>query len=435
MAIPIVPILFGAEALGLLVSLAAIARFSYRQHCSIASAPRLIHHHHSQQSTDKETLLASDPSPSTLHAPTSLSVIIPAYNEELNLQDCVKSILTSQLPPHLALEVWIADDESTDGTAAIVAELVALDSRVHGFTVPPRPNQNWRGKTWACTQAAERAIGDYLLFIDADVRLHPAAIAVALDHAQRHQADLLSCAPEIVCGCLAEWLVQPLIMGLLAVGFQFDALNDPTNPTAFAAGPFMLFRRAPYQHIGGHRAVAHEVVEDVELARRVKAAGLRLRYVLGLGLVQVRMYRSFAALWEGWTKNLYLGAQRNVAAMGLIAIAMVFLYVLPWWGLLTSLAIVFYAITFYPVVASPILPEFSLPWASALLLLLTLVTLGSQYWLRYRSAHLFQQPLRYWWLSWLGGSIVAAMAIVSIVKTETGWGWTWRGRSLAVKQP
>lgn len=387
--------------IGLLASLATIAWFSYRLRQSIVAAPRL--------------------EPATISlAPCTLTVIIPAYNEELNLQDCVQSVLASDLPPTVELAVWVADDESTDQTAAIAQALADTDRRLHVLTVPPRPTQEpWRGKNWACAQAANHATGDYVLFIDADVRLTPGAIAAALADMQSHQTDLLSCAPEIICGCFAEWLVQPLIMGLLAVGFQFDAINDPSNPKAFAAGPFMLFRRQAYETIGGHRTVAAEVVEDVELARRIKRQGYRLRYVLALGLVQVRMYRSFAALWEGWTKNLYLGAQRSIAAMFLIVMAMKLLYIFPWLVLASILVLVGHL--------SPMVHPLLLVTAAGLLVL----TLAAQYGLRRYCAHLFHQPLHYWWLSWLGGGIVMAMTIASVIKTETGWGWTWRGRSLA----
>ncbi|MCS6813014.1 MAG: glycosyltransferase [Cyanobacteria bacterium] len=386
---------------GLLASLAAIAWFGYRLRQSMAAAPHL--------------------EPATIAlTPCTLTVIIPAYNEELNLQNCVQSVLASDLPPTVELSVWIADDESTDQTAIIAQALAATDTRLHVLTVPPRPTQElWRGKNWACAQAANQATGDYVLFMDADVRLAPGAIAAALAESQSYQIDLLSCAPEIICGCFAEWLVQPLMMGLLAVGFRFDAVNDPSDPTAFAAGPFMLFRRQAYAAIGGHRAVAAEVVEDVELARRIKRQGYRLRYVLALGLVQVRMYRSFAALWEGWTKNLYLGAQRSIAAMFLIAVAMALLYVFPWLAL-TSIPV----LAWHPSRVSHPLLLFT---AVGLLVL----TLAAQYGLRCYCAHLFHQPLYYWWLSWLGGGIVMAMAIASVIKTETGWGWTWRGRSLA----
>jgi cellulose synthase/poly-beta-1,6-N-acetylglucosamine synthase-like glycosyltransferase len=387
----------------LLLSGYVIFRFNQSFQASIASAPRL-------------TL----PSTSSTSLPM-IAVVIPAYNEEINLRDCVEAVLNNELPDPQQLQVWIADDESTDGTRAIATNLVTQDPRVHLVAVPPRPTTEvWRGKNWACAQAVEQAQGEYLLFIDADVRLEKGAIAAALVEAQVSNADLISCWPEIVCGCLSEWLAQPIIVRLLAAGFNFGAVNDPAQPeVAFAAGPFMLFRRAAYDRIGGHRAVADDLVEDVALARQIKASGLKMQLMLGEDIATVRMYRNLAGLWEGWTKNLHMGSQRNVSATLLIAVISVFVFVVPWFGIVVN----------GTVLLDLGLSEggwFLIPLIGALVLLIW----ESLLWRR--QAVILALPVRYWGLSWLGGLLVAAIAIASIIKTETGWGWTWRGRSLAL---
>jgi glycosyltransferase involved in cell wall biosynthesis len=372
-----------------------------------------------QASISSATCLAPVVTPPAV-LPT-IAVIIPAYNEAINLRDCVEAVLDSELPDPATLQLWIADDESTDNTEVIAQSLVAQDPRVHLVAVPPRPTTEvWRGKNWACAQAAEQARGEYLLFIDADVRLERGAIAAALVEAQASRADLLSCLPEIMCGCLAEWLAQPIIVRMLTAGFNIGAVSDPAQPdVAFAAGPFMLFRRAAYDHIGGHRAVADDLVEDVALARQIKAFRLNMRLMLGLGLVKVRMYQNLAALWEGWTKNLHMGAQRKVSATLLVALISLFVFVVPWLGILMS-SLVFFKVG--PQEGMVLL----LPLMSASALLLWESILWRQ------QAVLLAIPVRYWGLSWLGGLLVAAIAIASIIKTETGWGWTWRGRSLAL---
>mgnify|MGYP005837538529 CR=1 FL=1 len=372
----------------LLISIGAIAIFTKRLLKSLAAAPRLA-------------LSLDIPSPFP-----SVSVVIPAYNEEINIADCVQAVLASELPPDAQLEVWVADDQSSDRTLAIAQSL--SDPRLRVVPVPPRPqDQVWRGKNWACAEVSPLAKGDFLLFIDADVRLEPQAIQTAIAHAVQYQTDLLSCAPEIVCGCLAEWLVQPIMMCVLAVGFDFAAVNNPQDPTAFAAGPFMLFRRPAYEQIGGHRAVASQLVEDVELARLIKGNGLKLNYLLALGIVKVRMYQSFLALWEGWTKNYFLGAQSNLGTTLFSALVMLLVFVVPWLGLAISLGQGW---------------GYDLIWSW--------VALTLQYRLRILAANQFGQPLRYSYLSWVGGAVVAAIAITSIIKTKTGWGWTWRGRPL-----
>lgn len=388
----------------LVAALVAIAIFTKRLQASLAQAPNLA------------------PVASDVRDTSSISVVIPAYNEEINIRECVRSVLQSELADSTKLEVWIADDESQDRTGAIARELAAMDERVKVVTVPPRPQDRvWRGKNWACANAAPHAVGEYLLFIDADVRLEPGAIAAAIAESKAHQSDLFSCAPEMICGCFAEWLVQPIMMSILAVGFNFETVNDASDlESAFAAGPFMLFKRDAYERIGGHRAIADELVEDLELARLIKKSGLRLRYILGLGLVKVRMYRSFAALWEGWTKNFYMGTQRNLGATLYCAFAMTLIFVMPWVGLILS------TVSYQLSVNGT--KEFSI-----LAIAMSLVAIAAQYYLRSSAARSFQQPLRYWWLGWLSGAIVVAIAIASAIKTETGWGWTWRGRSLAIQ--
>lgn len=389
------------------VALVAIAAFAYRLTQSLQAAPRL------QPAVDL-------PAPPVI---PSVDVVIPAYNEAETIRTCVEAVLTTVLPPETSFTVWVADDQSTDATGAIAAELAAQHPHVQALPVPPRPEgELWQGKNWACAHAAQFAQGDYLLFIDADVRLSPGAIAAALAEAQTHRADLLSCGPKIDCGCLAEWLVQPVMMSAIAIAYDFNAINESLAvDDAFAAGPFMLFRRDAYDNIGGHAAIADVIVEDVELARQIRRHGLRLRFVLGVDQVAVRMYSSFAALWEGWTKNYYLGTKENLPLTLLSAFTIGLVYVMPWVGLWAT------------GVVALLKPEFSA--AVAGLYTLTALTLAAYGLLRVVSYRLAGVPLRYWWLGSVGGAIVVAIALTSIVKTKTGWGWTWRGRSLKASSP
>ncbi|HEY9878596.1 MAG TPA: glycosyltransferase family 2 protein [Leptolyngbyaceae cyanobacterium] len=387
----------------LLVSLIAIAAFYALLLRSLKSAPRL------------QPALPSDSFP-------SVAVIIPAYNEASNIRACVESVLTTELPEGSQFEIWVADDQSTDETGQIAQTLAEQHHHVHVLTVPPRPPQEtWRGKNWACAQAAQFAKADYFLFLDADVRLTARAVAAALTEAQAHQTDLLSCAPRIECGCFFEWLVQPIMMSAIAIGYDFEAINISDKvEDAFAAGPFMLFRREAYEHIGGHAAVHDVVIEDVELARRIRAKGLKLRYVLGIDLISVRMYSSFATLWEGWTKNYYLGTQENLPLTLFSAFTIGMVFVMPWLGLLASLVLSLPSLGTLSTAHYPMLGLYGLTGLTLALYLLLRIT-------GHRRVNV---PLRYWWLSSLGGAVVIAIAVSSIVKTKTGWGWTWRGRPL-----
>ncbi len=351
-----------------------------------------------------------------------MAIVIPAYNEAVNIRDCLQAVIGG-LVGVPGVEILVVDDQSTDGTEAIAQAWV----QSQGSTIPPvrilpgqpRPQGSvWVGKNWACAQAVEHTSAAVLLFLDADVRLKPGAIDVALAALQRDQVDLLTVVPEIECGCLAEWLVQPLILSLLIAGFDFVDVNDPQSETAFAAGPFMLFRRTAYDQIGGHRAVADEPVEDVELSRRIKQAGLRLQYRVGKAVASVRMYRSWGALWEGWTKNWHLGSRRNLQVTLYSVAIMGFTCTVPWLG---GVELVGHAIATH-----------SLEPLDGVGLAIALTAMVRHYRLRQVMEQIVGIPPRYWWLTGVGGIVVSAIALVSLIKTETGWGWTWRGRSLTL---
>jgi hypothetical protein len=323
--------------------------------------------------------------------------------------------------------VLLVDDRSTDATAAIARQAAgacgASEPRFALLDAGPRPaGERWVGKNWACSRAMEQVQSEWVLFVDADVRLQPATLRRALAQASAEGADLFSLAPRLSCGCLAEWMVQPIMASLLGLGFPIEAANDPASAVAFAAGPFMLFRRSAYAAIGGHRALAAEVVEDLALARRIKQGGFRLRYLLGLDALELRMYSDFASLWEGWTKNWLLGLDGDVARALAASSAVLLMFSGPW---LLAPAAGLAAVG----LAAARLPDQLLVLLAALAL--ALVGIGLQLVLRLWTRRQFQLPLSFWWLMGAGGLVVAAIGPVSVWRTLSGRGWTWKGRPLA----
>lgn len=356
---------------------------------------------------------------------TSLSVVIPAFDEEQNIEGCLTHVLMSERPCS-RWEVIVVDDQSSDNTVKIAEQ--AIDT-VAGADQPgatvlqagPRPKgERWVGKNWGCCQAMEQVNSEWVLFIDADVTLAPDAIRRALHQSINENADLFSLAPRLTCGCLAEWMVQPIMASLLGLGFPILEANDPASTVAFAAGPFMLFRRDSYNAIGGHRALAGEVVEDLALARRIKEGGFRLRYVLGIDAVDLQMYANLQALWEGWSKNWFLGLDRSISkSLGAGGVVLL-MFTLPWLLLPASLTM------------ACLSSQDQILWLSdaGLGLIAILMQLSVRLWTRAR----FSVPLRHWWLMGLGGMIIGLIAPTSVWKSLTGRGWTWKGRSLADAQ-
>ena len=351
---------------------------------------------------------------------TSLTVVIPAYNEAANIGPCLDSVLSGQSPCR-DWHVLVVDDDSSDATAELAVACAArhpqVSARFSLLSAGPRPAlERWVGKNWACTRAMEQVHSDWVLFIDADVQLQADALRRALRQAMADQADLLSLAPRLTCGCLAEWMVQPIMASLLGLGFPIEAANDPDSDVAFAAGPFMLFRRSVYERIGGHRALAAEVVEDLALARRIKTGGFRLRYLLGLDAVDLRMYADLAALWEGWTKNWCLGLDRDPGKALAAAGVVVLMFSLPWLLIPVSIGL---------LLTLPIAQ-----WWWLALIAAASVAVLQQFILRLWTRREFQLPINYWWLMGAGGLIVGAIGPMSVWRTFTGQGWTWKGRSL-----
>ena len=230
-----------------------------------------------------------------------ISAIVPARNEEDNIESCVAS-LAAQTEIG---EIIVVNDQSTDRTGEILSHLSQTVSKLKVLESTSLPT-GWMGKNHAAWLGAQATNGEWLLFTDADTVHLPGSAHQALGDARVFQAALVSYSPEQITSSFAERALIPFIYCRLARRFDFGRVNDPLLPDAAANGQFLLIRRDAYEKIGGHRAVADVVLEDVALARRAKQAGFRLHFASGQGIVQTRMYRSFGALWQGWTKNLYL---------------------------------------------------------------------------------------------------------------------------------
>jgi glycosyltransferase involved in cell wall biosynthesis len=230
----------------------------------------------------------------------SITAIVPARNEEAVIAACITS-LASQ--PEIA-QILVVNDQSTDGTANVVRSLMEKIPNLRLLETGALPD-GWVGKNHALWVGVQLAKSAWLLFTDADAEHERESASRALQIAQQHDTALVSFSPEQVTETWYEKALIPYIYLRLAKRFSYERVNDPNSPAAAANGQFVVMRRDVYDAIGGHASVAGEVLEDVALAIRVKAAGHRIWFGSGKGIVRVRMYRSFQAMWQGWKKNLY----------------------------------------------------------------------------------------------------------------------------------
>jgi 4,4'-diaponeurosporenoate glycosyltransferase len=224
----------------------------------------------------------------------AVSVVVPARNEATALPRVLGALQRQHDPP---FEVIVVDDDSDDDTAAV--------ARAHGCrVVRASPPTGWLGKPWACHTGAAAARGTHLLFLDADTWLAPTAIGALLDE---HSAcgGLLSVQPYHETRAAYEELsAYPNAVAVMASG-AFAAIR----PAPAAFGPCLLTTAADYRRVGGHAAVADEVVEDLRLSRRYDACGLPVTCLAGGDVVHYRMYPGgWRTLVDGWTKNLAAGA-------------------------------------------------------------------------------------------------------------------------------
>ena len=229
-----------------------------------------------------------------------VSIILPARNEEAGLRTCLESLLAQT---GVAFEIIVVDDHSTDRTREIASSFSNQHVRViDAGPLPP----GWTGKNNAVTAGARAALSEWLLFTDADTVHLPGSLARSLEEAARHGAALLSYSPEQVVNSFAEKAVMPVIFAELAATFRPSRVSDPHSPAAAANGQYILIMREAYNAVGGHAAVAGNLLEDVVLARAVKRSGRKIFFRYAGEAVRTRMYRTFAQLREGWTKNLAL---------------------------------------------------------------------------------------------------------------------------------
>jgi glycosyltransferase involved in cell wall biosynthesis len=256
----------------------------------------------------------------------SVSVIVPARNEEASLGTCLESLVSQS---GVDFEIIVIDDHSTDRTHEIAASFAGV-SVIEAGPLPA----GWTGKNNAVVTGVGHARCEWLLFMDADTVQLPGSLARALEEAREYRVDMLSYSPEQIAVTFWEMAVLPVVFAELAQRYPPSKVSDPNSPAAAANGQYILVRREAYNAVGGHAAVAGEILEDVALARRFKARGEKIRFRYGSDAVRTRMYRNWPQLRDGWTKNLALLFPRS----GRLAAKILFLWFVFWFALVGTLA-------------------------------------------------------------------------------------------------
>jgi 6-pyruvoyl tetrahydropterin synthase/QueD family protein len=227
-----------------------------------------------------------------------VDIIVPARDEEDSIGRCLQSLVSQQ---GIAFRITVVDDGSRDRTREIAESFAGV--RV---IQAEEPAAGMSGKSSALILGVRDATAPWLLFTDADTEHLPGSLAAALREAEERAVDLLSYSPEQETDTWSERALMPVVFAELARMYPPQRVNDPADPTAAANGQYILVRRTVYEALGGHHAVANNILEDVALARLFKVTGKTIWFRRGTGLVRTRMYRGFWTMCEGWTKNLTL---------------------------------------------------------------------------------------------------------------------------------
>jgi len=351
------------------------------------------------------------PGPALPHDGPLISVLIPARDEAARIGPCLDGLARQS---YRRFELIVIDDHSTDGTADLARGYAGQLPALRVTIAAPLP-LGWAGKCWACWQAAARARGEWLLFLDADVIPQPDLLAAMVARAEDRQLDLLTLMPLLRLGSLAERVVLPAFFALLYSLYPLDRVSDPRSAIAFANGPCLMIRRAVYNAVDGHRSVHASILEDTDLGQRVKAAGYRLAAAAAPDLIAVRMYTGWPSMAEGLGKNAVAGYRSAGGRSSLVGVRQALLALTPWYllGAGALLRLVHPQLAIGDVLATH----------GAALLLVALICWGWLYARRYRLA-----------AGWgalfpLGTAIYFGLAAWGLQRLRSGRGVTWKGRT------
>lgn len=331
----------------------------------------------------------------------TVSVLIPARNEEENIRACISSVLNQT---YLPLEIIILNDNSTDNTGEIISSFGSdIIKTLNGKKLP----DDWVGKNFACHQLQLEAAGDYLLFIDADTILEKDCIVSALYFAEKNNTGLLSLMPFEESVSFWEKAVIPMLYFALMVFLPVPLIERSVRKEfAVGNGQFMLFSRKCYDKIGGHESLKNRIVEDVWLAKRVKEFREKLSFADGTEIIKCRMYKNSTEVWNGFSKNFFAGLSFSKTALTFIILMYFIIFIFPVFSL-------FYGF----IMPDPELVYYSLP--AFLIPVIIRITHSVR----------FRQPFLFSFLNFLSSAFIIAVALNSFRILKFGKGANWKGRN------
>jgi cellulose synthase/poly-beta-1,6-N-acetylglucosamine synthase-like glycosyltransferase len=340
-----------------------------------------------------------------------LTVIVPALNEQEAIGACLGSFLEQDYDN---LEVIAVNDRSTDATGEIMEKLrEAFVARspssgqrtlqvIHITELPA----GWLGKPHAMWKAAAIATGEWLLFTDADVMFRSDSLRRAVAYAESERADHLVLAPTMLALTVGERMITGMLQ-MVMVGLRPWKVRDPHSRAFIGWGAFNMVRRRAYEDIGTMEALRLQVVEDLELGRRIKRAGFASRFATGPELVQIRWGRGALGPVRNLTKNAFAGAGFR------------------WW---LVLAFVLVVLAFH---VAPFVFVFLAPGWSRLGFA---IELAGIFWIYVRLRKMYRISPAYFLLNPIAAMLMAYAMVRSLVVTLRQGGIVWRGTKYSMDE-
>ncbi len=261
-----------------------------------------------------------------------VSIVIPARNEERNLEEALRSVLALDYDN---LEIEVVEDRSTDRTGEILERMATAEPRLRVVRVRELP-PGWLGKNHALWLGAEKATGEFLLFTDADVVMAPSVLRRAVGAMAADGLDHLTASPEID----RPSALFEMFIGAFALFFALFTrpwkVKDPKSPHHVGIGAFNLVRASAYRAVGGHRTIAMRPDDDLKLGKILKAGGCRQEFAFGQGMLRVEWYASVRELIQGLMKNAFSGVDYRVSVVVRATVIQLALLVWPFLAILVT---------------------------------------------------------------------------------------------------
>ncbi len=271
----------------------------------------------------------------------SLTIVVPARNEEAEIEAALRSLLLLNYPQY---QIVAVNDRSTDQTGAIMERLAAEPASagklrvIHVHDLPAgwlgKVHAMWLGSQGNASQrsAAQQNQSDWLLFTDADCVFHPDSLRRAIHYATRTATDHLVLFPTAHMKTLGERMMISFPQTMSSFAMRPWKVRDPKARDHIGVGAFNLIRRSAYEAIGTYEKLRLEVVDDIKLGESIKKAGLRQDVVFGRDLVRLRWAVGAAGVVANLEKNLFAFLRFRISLVLAVCCVTFFLCVCPFLG-------------------------------------------------------------------------------------------------------